>query len=275
MIRIITLVENTATKAKQVAEHGLSMLIERDNEAVLFDTGQTDALIRNAGLLGVDLGRIDKVVLSHGHYDHGGGLKYLLEFTKPKVYAHPEIFRRRYSKLSDDGNLRYIGIEKKEFYENMGAEFILNENPIEVINGVYTTGYEEMSTDFEEVDRNFVYEEGGKFVKDNVEDDMSVVIDTKDGLFVLFGCAHRGIINIILDAQRKFGKKVFGFAGGTHLGPASERQRKKTIDTLKSMDLSVLGPSHCTGIKMTSMLFCEFGNRVFFNNIGNIIELDV
>ena len=274
MIKITTIVENTAVKARFRAEHGLSMLIEKDKEAVLFDTGQTDALIHNAKLLGIDLSKIDKVILSHGHYDHVGGLKYLLEFTKPKVYAHPEIFRKRYSRLSDDGNLRYIGIEDREFFEKKGAEFILSEEPIEVIDGLFTTGFERMRTDFEEVDKNFVYEKDGEYVKDEVEDDMSVVIKTRHGLFVLFGCAHRGIVNIMLDAEEKFKDKVFGFLGGTHLGPASENQRKKTIETLKRMDLKIMGPSHCTGLLMTSRMYCEFGDRVIFNNVGTVTIIE-
>ena len=274
MIRIITLVENTATKAKQRAEHGLSMFIERDGERVLFDTGQTDAVVHNAKLLGVELSGIDKVILSHGHYDHGGGLKHIADFSKFTVFAHPEIFRKRYSKLSDDGNLRYIGIEDRSFYEDLGVEFSLSEKPQEVIGGVYTSGFENMTTDFEEVDRNFVYEKDRELVKDDVPDDMSVVVDTKDGVFVLFGCAHRGIINIMRDVEKKFGKKVVGFAGGTHLGPASKMQRERTTEALKSMDLKVMAPSHCTGLMMTSKLFCEFGSRVIFNNVGSVIEID-
>ncbi len=131
--------------------------------------------------MGVDLTRVKKVIISHGHYDHAGGLKYVLDYTKPKVYAHPEIFRKRYSKLSSDENLRYLGIKSRGFFESKGAKFILSKEPVEVIKGVFTTGFEDMATDFEEVDKNFVYEKNGKFVKDNVEDDMSVVLDTKDG----------------------------------------------------------------------------------------------
>ncbi|AEA34471.1 MBL fold metallo-hydrolase [Hippea maritima] len=270
MLKITTLVENTAVRAKFRAEHGLSMLIEKDGETVLFDTGQTDALIHNAKLLGVDLSKIDKVILSHGHYDHVGGLKYLLDYTKPTIYAHPEIFRKRYSKLSDDGNLRYIGIEDREFFEKKGARFVLSEEPIEVAKGIWTSGFVKMTNDFESVDKNFVYEKDGELIKDEVEDDLSVFIEINGSLFVLFGCAHRGIINIMKQAESTFNKCILGFLGGTHLGPADEIQREKTIEALKEMDLRVMGPSHCTGLLMTSKMYCEFGDRVVFNNVGVI-----
>ncbi len=274
MIKITTLVENTATKARFRAEHGLSMLIEKNGEFVLWDTGQTDAIIHNAKLLGIDLKRIETVALSHGHYDHVGGLKHLLDYTKPAIYAHPEIFRKRYSKLSDDGKLRYIGIEDREFYESKGAKFILTDKPTEIADGIFILGFEQMHTDFEEVDRNFVYEKDGELVKDEVEDDTTLVLELEDGIFLLFGCAHRGIINIIDDAEEIFGKPVVGFLGGTHLGPASEKQRERTIEELKNRPhIGIMGPSHCTGQYMSATLFCNFKKRVIFNNVGTSIKI--
>ncbi len=275
MIKITTLVENTATKARFRAEHGFSMLIEKDGELILWDTGQTDAVIHNAKLLNIDLSKIKKVALSHGHYDHVGGLKYLLDYTQPTVYAHPDIFRKRYSKLSDDGSLRYIGIEDRDFFEKKKAKFVLNDKPIEITEGIFTTGFEDMHTDFEEVDKNFVYETQNGYQKDYVDDDMSLVIDTKDGLFVLFGCAHRGIINIIDNVENHFNKKVIGFLGGTHLGPASPNQREKTIEELQKRDyIKIMGPSHCTGMLMNAELFCNFKNRIIFNNVGTITTIE-
>ncbi len=274
MFRITTVVENTsASKPGFRAEHGLSVLVETEKEKFFFDTGQSDVFIHNARLLNIDLTKIKKVVLSHGHYDHGGGLKYLLDYTKPVVYAHPEVFRERYSKLSDTGKLRYIGIEKREFYEEKGVKFVLDDKPMEVSKNVYTTGFEEMVTDFEEVDKNFVHNKNGVYEKDDVPDDMSLILDTKRGLFIVFGCAHRGIINIIKQAEKTFNKRVFGFIGGTHLGPASDYQRKMVIEELKKMDLEIIGPSHCTGLKMTAELYCIFKDKVIFNNVGTVLEV--
>jgi 7,8-dihydropterin-6-yl-methyl-4-(beta-D-ribofuranosyl)aminobenzene 5'-phosphate synthase len=272
MIRLTTLVENTASWAGFRSEHGFSVFVETDNGAFLFDTGATDCLIHNAKFLDIDLARVEKVVLSHGHYDHAGGLPYLLKYTKPVVYAHPEIFRERYAQIGTD--LRYIGIEKRDSYEKKGVTFILRDEPVEIIKGVHTTGFEEMTTDFEEVDKNFVYKVGDAYEKDDVPDDMSLVLHTGKGLFVIFGCAHRGIINIIRQTEKQFGKKVFGFIGGTHLGPANDIQRERTMEALREMDMEIMGPSHCTGLLMTARLYCEFNNKVVFNNAGSVVELD-
>ncbi|MGC8616676.1 MAG: MBL fold metallo-hydrolase [Desulfurella sp.] len=271
-MKLITLVENTSTGGTLKAEHGLSVLIESENSRVLFDTGQSDCIIHNAKTLNVNLQNIDKIVLSHGHYDHVGGLKYVLQYAKAPIIAHPEIFRKRYSKKGD--KLRYIGIEDKSFFEHLGAHFEFSTKPQQVSKNIYTTGFVELKTDFEEVDKDFVFESNGQHIKDDVPDDLSLILDLKEGLFIVFGCAHRGIINIINHCENTFNKKVIGFIGGTHLGPASKFQKEKTVETLKTMQqLKIIGPSHCTGIAMTCALANEFPDKIIYNNVGTVIDL--
>ncbi len=271
MVSIITVVENTSRGGLLKAEHGLSFLIEKDGELMLFDTGQSDAILWNCDKLGIDLSSVEYIVLSHGHYDHVGGLEHILEFSKPEIVAHPEIFRERYAR-TPTGDMRYIGIKKREFYESRGAKFIFDDRPREVMDGIFTSGFEPMATDFESVDRGFVYRDGDVYRPDDVPDDMSLVIETERGLFVVFGCAHRGIINIINHVENVFGRKVFGFVGGTHLGPAPTNQKEKTIVKLRDMGLEVIAPLHCTGLAMACRLYREFGNRVVFANVGSTIE---
>jgi 7,8-dihydropterin-6-yl-methyl-4-(beta-D-ribofuranosyl)aminobenzene 5'-phosphate synthase len=253
------------------AEHGLCVLVENGEEGLLFDTGQTGCFLNNARILNVDLTRFEKVVLSHGHYDHVGGLSQLSDIVRPIVYAHPEIFRRRYA--GGDGRLRYIGIETREFYEQKGVRFILNDKPQGVIRHVYTTGFEEMVTGFETVDKGFIRETKTGYEKDDVPDDMSLVLDTVKGLFILFGCAHRGIINIIRQSEKRFGKRVFGFMGGTHLGPADENQLCRTIEVLKTMDLAIVAPLHCTGDVVTTRFKAEFKDAFVAANGGTSLEI--
>ena len=272
MIRLTTLVENTALGGRLRAEHGFSVFVETESGSLLFDTGQTDAFIHNAKILNRDLSRVEKVVLSHGHYDHAGGLSYLSKLTKPVVYAHPEIFRERYVQSED--RLQYIGMEKQAFYEENGITFEFLEHSKEIVKGAYTTGVEAMVTDFEEVTKTFVYKSNGEYRQDDIIDDLSLVLHAKRGLFIVFGCAHRGIINIIRQAEEEFGRNVYGFVGGTHLGPAGDIQKRRTFEELKKKNLSIIGPSHCTGLLTTAQLYCEFKDKVLFNNAGSVIELD-
>lgn len=271
-MKLLTLVENTSTGSNLRSEHGLSILIESNGQYVLFDTGQSDCIIHNAKLLNINLEKINKIVLSHGHYDHVGGLKYVLQHSKVPIIAHPEIFRKRYSKQGD--KLRYIGIEDGDFFAHLGAQFEFDTKPAEVIKNIYTTGFVDLKTEFEEVDKNFVYEQNGEYIKDDVPDDLSLVLDLKEGIFIIFGCAHRGIINIINHCEKTFNKKVIGFIGGTHLGPAGKVQKEKTIEHLRTMQqLNIIGPSHCTGLLMTCTLAKEFTEKILFNNTGTLIDL--
>ena len=270
-MRLTTLLENRASRPGLCAEHGLSVLVENGQDRLLFDTGQTGCLIHNATALGVDLTQIETVVLSHGHYDHAGGLLPLCDYTRPVVYAHPEIFRRRYA--DRDGNRRYIGIEPRGRYEQRGVTFALRDRPVEVITGVHTTGFESMATSFEQVDKGFVYETDNGYEKDEVPDDLSLVLRTAKGLFIVLGCAHRGMINIIRQAEEQFGERVFGFMGGTHLGPAEKEQVQRTIEALHTMDLEIVAPLHCTG-NVTPILEAEFENSFVPLNGGRSITLD-
>lgn len=270
-MRLTTLVENRSARAGLCAEHGLSVLVENGEDRLLFDTGQSGCFLENARALGIDLSGIGKVVLSHGHYDHAGGVLHLCDVTRPVVYAHPEIFRKRYA--GKGGHLRHIGIEERSAYEEKGVRFVLGDTPREVIAGVYTTGFEEMVTGFEAVDKGFVYRTPTGYADDDVPDDLSLVLDVPRGLFILFGCAHRGIVNIIRQSERHFGKKVFGFMGGTHLGPAGEAQLNHTVEALRGMDLEIVAPLHCTGAVPTARLKAEFDDAFVAANGGVSIEV--
>ena len=140
-VRLTFLCENYVLQGKGlIGEHGLSLLVEREGRYILFDTGQGLGLDPNARTLGVDLSRVEGVVLSHGHYDHTGGLAELLRQTKGlKVTAHPDLFSPKDSRRH--GGLRYIGVPyPKDALEGWGAELDLRREPMEVLPGVFTTG---------------------------------------------------------------------------------------------------------------------------------------
>jgi len=276
-IKITTLSENTAQSKDILGEWGLSILVEVEDTVILFDCGQSISTVRNASILGIDLSRIDRIVLSHGHYDHTGGLREVLKAMRKEVpvIAHPDTWQSKYVKRKDDRFHRYIGIPfQKEELEDLGASFNLSTKPVQITENVTTTGEIEMHTGFELVDPDLFFKEKAGFIHDQVRDDLGLVINTGKGLVLLTGCAHRGIINTIHKAQKIMNiEKVNTLIGGTHLIHTSEEQLSLTIAELKKMGISRLATSHCTGFHAEESFSREFGNRFFLNNAGTIIKL--
>ncbi|HEX2988801.1 MAG TPA: MBL fold metallo-hydrolase, partial [Chloroflexota bacterium] len=178
-IKITTLAENTAAKMGVLAEHGLSMLVEVDDLCLLLDTGQTDTVVRNARVLGVDLSRVQHIVLSHGHSDHTGGLlRVLAETGEVIVHAHQEVFRPRYG-TRGGGKPRYTGLPHlREQLESMGARFQLSEGPDRITPQAMTTGPVPRITPFEHVDVDLKVRTPRGLEQDEIPDDQSLLIKT-------------------------------------------------------------------------------------------------
>ena len=207
-VRIVTLSENTAN-FRFLAEWGLSFLITTDNCQILFDTGLSTTVVHNAQVLGIDLSDIDKIVLSHGHADHTGGLHEVLKRTgkKVEVIAHPDIWASKYVRLGEQEFYAGIPFQREEL-ESLGASFNLTRQPMHLGDGIMTTGEIPMSTGYEEVDPNIFVKQGDSLYPDPLADDLAVIIDTEHGLIVVLGCAHRGVINTLHHAQKLTGKKL-------------------------------------------------------------------
>jgi 7,8-dihydropterin-6-yl-methyl-4-(beta-D-ribofuranosyl)aminobenzene 5'-phosphate synthase len=269
-IKITTLAENTAGPGT-LGEWGLSMFIEADGKKILFDTGGGVAAVANAGLLKIDLAGTDLIVLSHGHYDHTGGLLDTLKRSGGReIIAHPGVWARKYGSL-DNAPKRYIGIPfVREALEVMGANFNLSERPVKLSEHITTTGEIPMITDYEIVEKYLCVMEGSELKQDPLYDDLALVIDAEYGLVVILGCAHHGIVNTLTQARKVTGKElVYAAIGGTHLIHASEERLEKTAADLKDMGVQYLGVSHCTGFKASAYLAREFGERFFLNNSGS------
>jgi 7,8-dihydropterin-6-yl-methyl-4-(beta-D-ribofuranosyl)aminobenzene 5'-phosphate synthase len=267
--------ENTAGLVNFLAEWGLSILVETDEVNVLLDTGQSISTAYNADILGIDLSRIDRIVLSHGHFDHTGGLRQVLRKMgkKVEIIAHPDIWEVKYSRR--EGKDRYIGIPfLRQELEGLGASFNLTTKPVRITNNIMTTGEIPMVTDFEEIDPELVIKENNGWQPDKLLDDQALVISTEPGLIVILGCAHRGIINTLYHAQQLTGvKQVYAILGGCHLFSASQERIQSTITALKELGVQKLGVSHCTGLPAAAIMAQEFGDRFFFNNAGTTINL--
>jgi len=257
-----------------VAEHGLSLLIENDGKRILFDTGQSGAVVNNLSLLGVHPASLDAVVLSHGHYDHVGGLMRVLQHAaKPMpVYAHPDIFQTR---ISTAGNRHFIGIPFTEpQLSNLGAQWVLSKQPVEIIPGLWFSGEIPRQTDYEKGDtRLLTCESDGCCHEDPILDDISLFHASAQGLRVIGGCTHAGMINTIryglaLTSQTRFHTWI----GGTHLAPVSAEQQNETIDAVAGFVPELIAANHCTGFAMMAALLARFGDRFIPAFVGTVIE---
>lgn len=271
---INTLAENTVNKQNLIGEHGLSFLIETGDEVILFDTGQGYTILHNAQKMQIDLSKISKIILSHGHYDHTSGLEKIVDLAgSVGIYGHPDIFNQKYAK--DDNGARFIGIPfTKESLETKGAGFHLNKEPIQVAKSIWTTGEIERKTDFETGSDRLCIMQDGKLVKDNLMDDLALIINGQKGISVILGCCHSGIINTLYHIQKMTDNSPMNMLiGGIHLIDATDEKIDKTIELLREFDIKKLALCHCTGMKAMIKLYQIFGDKLLFNNVGTKLEL--
>jgi 7,8-dihydropterin-6-yl-methyl-4-(beta-D-ribofuranosyl)aminobenzene 5'-phosphate synthase len=257
-----------------VGEHGFACHIETDNGHYLFDTGQGLGILQNAAALKKDLRRIDSVMISHGHYDHTGGLPSVLSVRGPvDVYGHPDMFVER--SWSDGTTRRFIGIPYRRGYlESLGARFKHGSDWVEVGPGIHLTGEIPRKTVFETGDPRMtaLREDGSSVHPDPLSDDLSVVVESDRGLIIVLGCAHAGMINIMDDVLEKFKRdRIYAVIGGTHLGFSTKHQFEETLKAIDRFNIERIGVSHCTGLEKAAMLHARLGERFFFGCVGAVL----
>ena len=279
MPKITILCENTAIPAKGIlGEHGFAACIETASKCYLFDTGQGNTLLHNAAVLGIDLSRLNKIMLSHGHFDHTGGLVDVLKLTGPiDVHTHPDIFLQRFAltKIGRKQTFRPIHspVTAKQL-RHLNAQMVFNTSFTQIDRNLYLTGEVPRRTPFEMPDSRLVIKKRGKIVPDPLKDDQSAILKTKKGLVVIFGCAHAGMINTIKHIRQNLpADKIHMVIGGTHLGFLSDRQVAKSIDCLRGFAIEKIGVSHCTGGKASLQLMNAFKKKFFFANAGTVITI--
>lgn len=258
-----------------VGEHGFACFIETDGGNVLFDTGQGLGICGNADALGKNLASVRAIAISHGHYDHTGGLPQVLQRTGPvPVYGHPDLFAAR--TWSDGQTTRYIGMRhRRRYLESLGARFELVRRPVVLVPGVHLSGEIPRTNAFERPDANMTLhpESGEPLHPDPLVDDLSLVIDAAKGLIVVLGCAHAGMINIFDHVLNLFKRdRIYAVIGGTHLGFAQADQFDETLRAIDRYGIQKLGVSHCTGLEKASILHARLGERFFFGCVGAELE---
>jgi len=274
--RITVLCENSVGPISgTLGEHGFAALIEpAQGGPLLFDTGQGLTLLHNARRMNRDLSQVHHVVISHGHYDHAGGLLPLLQECGPKkVYGHPAIFKSRH-RVKDTGECWPIGIpHERNVLEQAGAAFDLSADFREIAPRIYLTGEVPRATVFETGDQGLYCDCTGQEV-DTTPDDQSMILETDKGLVVIMGCCHAGLVNTIEHVAYSMGRRdIYAVIGGTHLGFCGQEQLEQTISALKDWGVQKVAASHCTGFAASARLSREMSKEFQMALVGYTLEV--
>ena len=275
-IEITTLIENSLGEHLGLqTEHGLSFLIETKETSILFDTGQSNAFMKNAEKLLKDLGKVSHVVLSHGHYDHSGGFRFFSEAhteTKFTLWTGKGFFKGKYAKFN--ASYQYLGNDFDERFlldHHITYQTVLEKQ--EITKGVWAVSKFDQVHPQETIHPRFVVQQEGNWINDTFSDEILLVVESPKGLIVLVGCAHPGILNMISTVKRLFDQNIYALLGGTHLVEADGTRVKDTIHTFCEEKIEVLGISHCSG-QHAIELATEASNVHFHNCTGSSLILE-
>ncbi len=245
-MRISILTENCASGTFK-AEHGLSYFIE-SGKNILFDTGHSDIFLENAQKLNLDLSTTQAIVLSHGHWDHGNGLKHL---SNKKLICHPGAFIKRYRKGQKDN----IGLAMTKSLLLKQFELSTSRQACKITDNCWFLGQIKRKFPFEAQSTTFEDENGNE---DFVIDDTGIVFNLNNELIILTGCAHSGVCNMIEQACKITGiQRIKAVIGGFHLKTINHQVRE-TIQYLKTRQIPYLYPSHCTQLPVLAAFYNEF-----------------
>lgn len=261
MISVTLLVENTARGARVLGEHGLAFWIETPGHCVLFDTGQGMALRHNAEVCGIDLGRADAIVLSHGHFDHVGGLEAALaRAPRAALHLHPRAVERKFSGANPAAGGRCISVgfvEQSEFRTG-GRKVVASAEPHEIVPGLWVTGEIPRTNDFEDTGGPFFLDRELRH-PDPLLDDQALYFLGREGVVLILGCAHAGVINTLTRVAELTGRQtIHTVVGGMHLENASARRMEETMAGFRRFGVQEIAPVHCTGWSAVGRFQREF-----------------
>lgn len=272
-MELVTLIDNVVYGEGLTGEHGSSFLIKIKGKKILFDTGQTSAFIKNAGYLAEDLTDVDMVVLSHGHYDHCGGLEAFLSINHTaKIYLKPKAFG---IKLSIHDNIEhFIGFKLSKPISAYSNEFILIEEDVEIMDDIHLIANINTYThDLVDTSKFFV-KDTMNLVQDPFNDELFLLAKEGEKTFLFTGCSHKGILNILKTAFEKNGHKDIQYIfGGMHFSGYLLRHLDQYLMQFKHFGIEGLYVNHCTGIDGYFRLKIKFPQKVHYAFTGFHVEL--
>lgn len=261
---------SVAPRPGLIGEHGFSCHVATAGHQYLLDTGSGLGLLTNAATCGIDLSGLDAVLLSHGHWDHCGGLLHLLKLCTGRrlpIYAHPAIFDDKI--FTDAGRERAIGAGfSRAEAEMAGADFQLSTSHRQLPGGLLFSGAvpRERSP---EPDSNLCYRQADRLIPDPLLDDQSLYIQSDAGLVILCGCAHAGVRNILAHARSLTGiERLHALIGGLHHPFTVHEQGEQIIQDLLSLNVQQIALSHCTGHTAVNRFMNSFGSAVSIGRVG-------
>ncbi len=268
--------DNVVREPDLLAEWGLAFWIEADGRRLLFDTGAGRVLEHNARHLGLPLEAVEAVILSHGHYDHTGGLLSLLSGgRRPEVWIHPEAFHPKYARR-EQAPARAIGLPHLcEGDVRMRARALKwTPQPTAIADGIWVTGEIPRGNEFEDTGGPFFLDEACR-EPDGLPDDQALWVETSGGLVIVLGCAHAGLVNTLdYIAQLRPGRRIRAVLGGLHLLRAGPHRIAATLQALEHYNPDLIAPAHCTGWRATAELAGRFRHRVTECGVGMRFRFD-
>jgi 7,8-dihydropterin-6-yl-methyl-4-(beta-D-ribofuranosyl)aminobenzene 5'-phosphate synthase len=270
-IKITTLIENVVYGDSLVAEHGLSLAIETPNGMILFDTGQSGRFLENARILGIDIKKIVAVVLSHGHYDHTGGLEAFCAVNPgAEIFAKPELFVPKF-KNAGTSTQKFIGTKYVPALYDKRIKWI--EKTTEILPGIHVVPDIPLANAWDTHFGTMSIQTESDFVPETFADEQFLVIEEKNKIDIISGCSHRGITNIVASASGRFGLPIGLVLGGFHTKDANQTTVDMILEDLVGRDIEAIGVCHCTGVEKYPDIKKAFGAKAFYNITGKTIEL--